>query len=57
LTTNGTGRHSAGYDSLGTLQMLEVAKGVLPKEYTSWEQVNAKIPAEWRDGNAGKENK
>jgi hypothetical protein len=57
LTTNGTGRHSAGYDSLGTLQMLEVAKGILPKEYTSWEQVNAKIPAEWRDGNAGKENK
>lgn len=57
LTTNGTGRHSAGYDSLGTLQMLEVAKGILPKEYTSWEQVNAKIPAEWRDGKAGKENK
>ena len=32
LTTNGTGRHSAGYDS--------------------WEQVNGKIPAEWRDGKA-----
>ena len=52
LTTNGTGRHSAGYDSLGTLQMLEVAKGILPKEYDSWEQVNGKIPAEWRDGKA-----
>jgi DNA (cytosine-5)-methyltransferase 1 len=55
LTTNGTGRHSAGYDSLGTLQMLEVAKGILPKEYDSWDQINGKIPEEWRDGKANLE--
>ena len=53
LTTNGTGRHSAGYDSLGTLQMIEVAKGILPKEYKTWDEINGKIPAEWRDGAAG----
>lgn len=52
ITTNGTGRHSAGYDSLGTLQMLEVSRGELPREYDSWEQVNGKIPAEWRNGGA-----
>jgi hypothetical protein len=54
LTTNGTGRHSAGYDSLGTLQMIEVAKGILPREYDSWDQINGKIPEEWRDGKAKK---
>lgn len=50
ITTNGTGRHSANYDSLGTLQMLEVSKGILPREYSSWDEINHKIPAEWRDG-------
>jgi hypothetical protein len=52
ITTNGTGRHSASYDSLGTLQMLEVSKGILPREYSSWDEINSKIPAEWRDGRA-----
>lgn len=52
LTTNGTGRHSAGFDSLGTLQMLEVAQGILPREYTSWDEINPKVPKEWRDGKA-----
>jgi hypothetical protein len=52
LTTNGTGRHSASYDSLGTLQMLEVAKGILPREYSSWDEINRKVPVEWRDGKA-----
>jgi hypothetical protein len=52
LTTNGTGRHSASYDSLGTLQMLEVSRGELPREYSSWDEINPKIPFEWRDGKA-----
>lgn len=52
VTTNGTGRHSANYDSLGTLQMLEVSQGILPREYDSWEQINGKVPEQWRDGKA-----
>ena len=52
ITTNGTGRHSAGYDSLGTLQMLEVSRGELPREYASWDEINHKIPEEWRNGRA-----
>jgi hypothetical protein len=33
--------------------MLEVSRGELPREYNSWEEVNHKIPVEWRDGKAG----
>lgn len=53
ITTNGTGRSSANFDSLGTLQMLEVSRGELPREYDSWEQINRKVPVAWRDGKAG----
>jgi DNA (cytosine-5)-methyltransferase 1 len=56
LTTNGTGRNSASYDSLGTLQMLEVSRGELPREYSSWAEINGKVPAEWRDGAAAEED-
>lgn len=32
--------------------MLEVARGELPREYSSWDDINGKVPVEWRNGGA-----
>ena len=48
-TTNGNERKGPGYASAGILQELEIANGILPKEYEDWEQAAAKtksIPEE-----------
>jgi len=42
-TTNGNDRKGPNYSSAGILQALEIANGILPKEYTDWEHARQKI--------------
>jgi hypothetical protein len=32
--------------------MLEVSRGELPREYKTWDEINKKVPVDWRDGAA-----
>jgi hypothetical protein len=41
-TTNGNERKGPGYSSAGILQELEIANGILPKEYSDWTQAAKK---------------
>jgi len=41
-TTNGNERKGPGYSSAGILQELEIANGILPKEYLDWTQAAQK---------------
>jgi len=42
-TTNGNDRKGPNYSSAGILQELEIANGILPKEYKSWEHAKEKV--------------
>jgi hypothetical protein len=42
-TTNGNDRKGPNYSSAGILQALEIANGILPKEYKDWEHARQKI--------------
>ena len=42
-TTNGNERKGPGYSSAGILQELEIANGILPKEYANWEHAKEKV--------------
>jgi DNA (cytosine-5)-methyltransferase 1 len=42
-TTNGNDRKGPGYASAGILQALEIANGILPKEYRDWDHAREKI--------------
>ena len=42
-TTNGNDRKGPGYASAGILQALEIANGILPKEYRDWDHAAEKI--------------
>jgi hypothetical protein len=42
-TTNGNDRKGPNYSSAGILQELEIANGILPKEYKDWEHAKEKV--------------
>jgi DNA (cytosine-5)-methyltransferase 1 len=42
-TTNGNERKGPGYSSAGILQELEIANGILPKEYLDWDHAAQKV--------------
>ena len=42
-TTNGNDRKGPNYSSAGILQELEIANGILPKEYKNWEHAKQKV--------------
>tara|TARA_R110001606_G_scaffold297111_1_gene444864 strand:+ start:88 stop:1383 length:1296 start_codon:yes stop_codon:yes gene_type:complete len=42
-TTNGNDRKGPNYSSAGILQELEIANGILPKEYKDWEHAKQKV--------------
>jgi hypothetical protein len=42
-TTNGNDRKGPNYASAGILQELEIANGILPKEYKSWDHAREKV--------------
>jgi hypothetical protein len=42
-TTNGNERKGPGYSSAGILQELEIANGILPKEYLDWDHASKKV--------------
>ena len=42
-TTNGNDRKGPNYSSAGILQELEIANGILPKEYKDWEHAREKV--------------
>jgi hypothetical protein len=54
-TTNGNDRKGPNYSSAGILQALEIANGILPKEYTDWEHARQKI--KWAESVEGQDKK
>jgi hypothetical protein len=42
-TTNGNDRKGPNYSSAGILQELEIANGILPKEYKDWDHARQKV--------------
>jgi len=42
-TTNGNDRKGPNYSSAGILQELEIANGILPKEYKDWDHAKEKV--------------
>jgi hypothetical protein len=52
-TTNGNDRKGPNYSSAGILQALEIANGILPKEYTDWEHARQKI--KWAESVEGQD--
>jgi hypothetical protein len=54
-TTNGNERKGPNYSSAGILQALEIANGILPKEYTDWEHARQKI--KWAETLEGQDKK
>lgn len=52
-TTNGNDRKGPNYSSAGILQALEIANGILPKEYTDWEHARQKI--KWAESIQGQD--
>jgi len=42
-TTNGNDRKGPNYSSAGILQELEIANGILPKEYKDWDHAKKKV--------------
>ena len=52
-TTNGNDRKGPNYSSAGILQALEIANGILPKEYNDWEHARQKI--KWAESIEGQD--
>ena len=52
-TTNGNDRKGPNYQSAGILQELEIANGILPKEYKDWDHAKEKV--KWAEPIQGQE--
>jgi DNA (cytosine-5)-methyltransferase 1 len=52
-TTNGNDRKGPNYSSAGILQELEIANGILPKEYKDWNHAKQKV--KWAEPIEGQE--
>jgi len=52
-TTNGNDRKGPNYQSAGILQELEIANGILPKEYKDWDHAKEKV--KWAEPIEGQE--